>query len=67
VRTRKGRAFYVKLIGDEGKRCAAYRWLFARRFPKRALSRRRRAVRERVTHRLAPIATLHFRLTKGRS
>ena len=58
-------AFYVKLIGDEGKRCAAYRWLFAPRFPKRALSRRRRAVRELVTHRLTPIATLHFRLTKG--
>jgi len=32
------RAFYVKLIGDEGKRCAAHRRLFARRFPKRALS-----------------------------
>jgi hypothetical protein len=52
------RAFPVKLIGDEGKRCAAYRLLFARRFPKRALSSRRRAVRERVTNRLAPIATL---------
>src|ERR1039457_5416502 len=51
-------AFPVKLIGDEGKRCAAYRLLFARRFPKRALSSRRRAVRERVTNRLAPIATL---------
>src|SRR5271166_1321542 len=62
-----GWAFSVKLIGDEGKRCAAYRWPFARRFPKRALSRRRRAVRERVTHRLAPVATLHFRLTKRRS
>ena len=51
-------AFYVKLIGDEGKRCAVYRLLFARRFPKRALSSRRRAVRERVTNSLAPIATL---------
>jgi hypothetical protein len=27
-------AFYVKLIGDEGTRCAAYRRLFARRLPK---------------------------------
>jgi hypothetical protein len=41
-----GWAFPVKLIGDEGKRCAAYRLLFARRFAKRALSSRRRAVRE---------------------
>jgi len=39
-----GWAFPVKLIGDEGKRCAAYRLLFARRFAKRALSSRRRAV-----------------------
>jgi len=60
-----GWAFPVKLIGNEGKRCAAYRLLFARRFPKRALSSTRRDVRERVTNRLAPIATLHFRLTKG--
>src|SRR5271166_293611 len=58
-------AFPVKLIRDEGKRCAAYRWLFARRFPKRALSRRRRAVRERVIHRLAPIATLALPSHKG--
>jgi hypothetical protein len=63
--TSTSRALPVKLTGDEGKRCVAYRWLFAPRFPKRALSRRRRAVRELVTHRLAPIATLHFRLTKG--
>ena len=59
------RAFPVKLIGDEGKRCAAYRLLFARRFPKRALSSRRRAVRERVTNRLAPIATLALPSHKG--
>jgi hypothetical protein len=58
-------AFPVKLIGDEGKRCAAYRLLFARRFPKRALSSRRRAVRERVTNRLAPIATLALPSHKG--
>jgi hypothetical protein len=58
-------AFPVKLIGDEGKRCAAYRLLFARRFPKRALSIRRRAVRERVTNRLAPIATLALPSHKG--
>jgi len=42
--TQTRRAFPVKLIGDEGKRCAAYRLLFARRFAKRALSSRRRAV-----------------------
>src|SRR5271167_1148602 len=54
-----------QLIGDEGKRCAAYRLLFARRFPKRALSRRRRAVRERVTNRLAPIVTLALPSHKG--
>src|ERR1039457_4709811 len=58
-------AFPVKLIGDEGKRCAAYRLLFARRFARRALSRRRRAVRERVTNRLAPIATLALPSHKG--
>jgi cytochrome P450 len=58
-------AFPVKLIGDEGKRCAAYRLLFARRFQKRALSSRRRAVRERVTNRLAPIATLTLPSHKG--
>src|ERR1039457_3559693 len=58
-------AFPVKLIGDEGKRCASYRLLFARRFPKRALSSRRRAVRERVTNRLAPIATLALPSHKG--
>ena len=61
------RAFPVKLIEDEGKRCAAYRLLFARRFPKRALSSRRRAVRERVTNRLAPIATLALPSHKGSS
>jgi hypothetical protein len=59
------RAFPVKLIGNEGNRCAAYRWLFARRLPKRALSNRRRAVRERVTNRLAPIATLALPSHKG--
>jgi len=53
-----GWAFPGKLIEDERRRRAAYRLLFARRFPKRALSSRRRAVRERVTNRLAPIATL---------
>src|ERR1017187_8872878 len=58
-------AFPVKLIGDEGKRCAAYRLLFARRFPKRALSSSRRALRERVTNRLAPIATLALPSHKG--
>src|SRR5271166_6297194 len=63
--TSTSRAFPVKLIGDEGKRCAAYRLLFARRFPKRELSRRRRAVRERVTNRLAPIATLALPSHKG--
>jgi len=61
----KALAFPVKLIEDEGKRCAAYRLLFARRFPKRALSSRRRAVRERVTSRLAPIATLALPSHKG--
>src|ERR1035441_8297834 len=60
-----GRAFPVKLIGDEDNRCAAYRLLFTRRFPKRALSSRRRAVRERVTNRLAPIATLALPSHKG--
>ena len=59
------RAFPVKLIGDEGKRCAVYRLLFARRFAKRALSSRRRAVRERMTNRLAPIATLALPSHKG--
>jgi hypothetical protein len=58
-------AFPVKLIGDEDNRCAAYRLLFTRRFPKRALSSRRRAVRERVTNRLAPIATLALPSHKG--
>src|SRR5664279_1973561 len=63
--TSASRAFSVKLIGDEDKRCAAYRWLFARRFPKRAYSSKRRAVRERVTNRLAPIATLALPSHKG--
>src|SRR5664280_3067020 len=69
VGTRSGkrveRAFPVKLIEDEGKRCAAYRLLFARRFPNRALSSRRRAVRERVTNGLAPIAPLALPSHKG--
>jgi Major Facilitator Superfamily len=56
--TRHGTSVSRQLIGDEVKRCAACRLLFARRFAKRALSSRRRAVRERVKNRLAPIATL---------
>src|ERR1022692_1450584 len=58
-------AFPVRWRGDELNRGAASVLLFPRRFPKRALSSRRRAVRERVTNRLAPIATLALPSHKG--
>jgi len=43
------------IIRREGKRCGTYRGLFARRFPKRALSSSRRAVHGRVTTMRPPL------------
>ena len=42
-------AFPVKLIEDEGKRCAAYRLLLARRFPKAGTFKQSSAFSSRVS------------------